>query len=306
MRDPKTLQNVASHDYLVTEEEYQYLEERVKQALRQRLIVRKIFADLYTKPLGIGVEEYAYDKETDVGVAEVAYEFKHFTKDLPTVTRGTIQIPILAKMFEIPRRALEASRRLGRPLNTRAANSAAYRVAYLENSIVINGWASDGSNYDINGFYQAANNDYSTSKDFGTAGNAKTAVAGAIALLNADGIYGPYTLLLHPTQFAELAASVISGVGREIDIVKALLAAEDEGGARGGPARLGKIYSCPYLTDGTGLLIGNAPDIAEIVLGEDIQIEVWEKKPVGTEGIVFEAVVPVIYQTDAFCKLSSI
>lgn len=305
MRDPKNLTEGFS-DYLVTEEEYEYLREKVIEATRQRLIARKILGDLYTKPLGLGVEQYAYDSETDVSTAEVAYEFKHFSEDLPTLTRGTIKIPILAKAFEIPRRALEASRRLGRPLNVRAASSAAYRVSYLENSIVFNGWAEDGSNYDINGLYQAAGNDYSTSKDFGTAGNAKTAVAGAIALLNADGIYGPYTLLLHPTQFAELAASTISGVGREIDVVKALLAAEDEGAGGGGPARLGKIYSCPYLTDGTGLLIGNAPNIAEIVVASDLTIEVWEKKPVGTAGLVFEAVVPVVYETNALCKLSNI
>lgn len=307
MRDPQQIKDGKVNDALLTQEEYQKLRQKVVKALRQKLVVRQIFRDLYSAPLGIGVEEFGYDKETDMSAAEVAYEFKHFSEDIPETTRGTIKIPLLAKKFFIPRRTLAASRRLGRPLDSRSANSAAYRVANLENQLIFQGWASDGSNYDINGFYQAAGNDYSTSKDFGTAGNAIDAVSGAIALLNNDEVYGPYTLFLNPTQFGELAASVLSSGVREIEVVKALLSAEEEGTTAPRNIRSGKIYGVPYITAGTGLLIGNVPEFAEIVVGADADTEIWEHPDhIGTKGMVFEALVPIVYEPNALSKLSSI
>ena len=54
----------------------------------------------------------------------------------------------------------------------------AYKVADKIDNLLLNGWTADGTNYDIEGLYQAADNNYSTSKDFGTAGNAMAAVSG--------------------------------------------------------------------------------------------------------------------------------
>jgi len=192
------------------------------------------------------------------------------------------------------RRDVESSKRYGTPLNTAAASSAAYRVAYAENELALLGWAKDGSTYDINGLYQAANNDYSSAADFGTAGNAIAAVSAALGKLLDDQISPPYNLVLHPTQYAELAGSVLDNGDRELVHVRDIIG--------------GDIFTTPYITDGTGMLLAS-PEARffELVVAQDITVETEElPKTRNTFGRVFECVVPVVYDANAICRLSSI
>jgi len=127
-------------------------------------------------------------------------------------------------------------------LNTASANSAAYRVTNLENNVVINGYAPDGSNYEVKGLYQSVGQT-TAGADFGTAGSAIATVQAALTLFDADDIYGDFDLLLNPVQYNELAVSLFGanseGVA-ELPMVKELIG--------------GNIYKVPFLTAGTGMM----------------------------------------------------
>ncbi|MHC1602350.1 MAG: family 1 encapsulin nanocompartment shell protein [Methermicoccaceae archaeon] len=276
----------------LTPEQYRQVKQEVVIAARRANVARKLMA--VRGPLGLGVQQYSYDTLTELSEAIISHIFETRDVDAPNLTRTNVNIPVLQKTFELQRRDVESSRRFGTPLNTAAASSAAYRVAYAENELAILGWAKDGSTYDINGLYNAAGNDYSTTKDFGTAGNAIDAVAGAMGLLLDDNIAPPYNLVLNPTQYAELTASVLSNGDREITHVKEIIG--------------GDIFVTPYITDGTGMLLAQ-PEARffELVVAQDLTVETEElPKTKNVFGRVFECVVPVVYDVNAICKLSDI
>jgi uncharacterized linocin/CFP29 family protein len=231
-----------------------------------------------------------------MSAAQVDFLFSAISKDTINLTRNDLPVPVLHKEFQIDRRDLESSRRLGTPLDTSAAEAAAYRVGVQEDSLVLQGYAPDGSNYRIQGFYQGAGNDYSTAKDFGTATNIPDAINGAIALLIADSIYSPYNLILHPTQWAETGPLIGSTSRSYRDWIKEAIG--------------GDIFITPAMTAGTGLMM-TAPNsgFSEIALAQDMATEL-EMQPLSLGGNLFgrvyECLVPIVKDSNALCKLSSI
>jgi len=146
-------------------------------------------------------------------------------------------------------------------------------------------------------FYQSAGNSYTTQSDFGTAGIPLEVVAGAIDLMQADNITGPYNLVLNPTQYMELATSILGyGAGeREIAMVKEIL----EGG---------NIYSTSFQPAGTGMLLADASaGFFEMIVAQDMttETEVLQKSK-DLWGRVYECVIPVVYDANAICKLTEI
>ena len=276
----------------LTDEQYRQVKEDVVVAARRACVARKLMA--VRGPLGLGVQQYGYDRLTELSAALVSHVFEARDTDSPNLTRTNVDIPVLQKTFELNRRDVESSRRFGTPLNTAAASSASYRVAYAENEIALLGWAKDGSTYDVKGLYQSAANDYDTTKDFATAGNAITAVSAAMGMLLDDQISPPYNLVLHPTQYAELVASVLSNGDREFTHIRDIIG--------------GEVFPTPFVSDGTAALLAS-PEARffELIIAQDLTVETEElPRTRNTYGRVFEAVVPVVYDSNAICKLSDI
>jgi len=227
-------------------EYYRQIKDAIVFTARKQAVARKI---INTRNIsgGIGVQQWTYDTANEVSDALLTYQFTDTAEDWIELTRTDVPIPLLHKEYRISRRDLAAAARGGFGISTATVSSAAYKVMNLENQLILNGFAADGTNYDIKGLYQSAGNSYTTQKDFGTAGNPLAAVAGAIDLMQADNITGPYNLVLNPTQYMELATSILgSGAGeREMAMVKEIL----EGG---------NIYSTSFQPAETGMLLADA------------------------------------------------
>lgn len=282
-------------DAPVTPEQYKYIDEAVKIAARQAMVGRRLLP-VYG-PLGFGKDAVTYDKLTEVSNAQINLAWKvAFSEDIVNLTRTTLPVPVLSKAFRINRRSLEASRTVGTPLDVATAKSAAYKVALLEDQLIILGYAADGSNYDIKGLYNAANNDYSSAADWGTASNIVTSINGAINLLINDNIYPPYNLVLNPTQWSE-AGVLISNTG----ISYRQWIRETIGG---------EIFVTPTITAGTGMMLAAGDrGFFDLAVGVDLTTELEQldlSKGRDLFGLVYECVVPRIWETNAICKLSSI
>lgn len=277
-------------------ETYMKIKEGIVKNARKHSIARQIIG---VRPLnaGVGLQQWTYDTLTEVSDAQITYAFTETGEDVADFGRSHVPIPVIHKEFRIGYRDIVAAQRGGYPLQASTADSAAYKVMLQENAMLLNGYSADGSTYDIKGLYQGAGNSESTSKDFGTAGNAMAKVQLAITELIADDIYGPYNLVLNPTQFMELAVSVLgSGAGdREINMVRELL----EGG---------QIYSTPFQTVGTGMLLAQpGSGFFEAVMPVDMTVRTETLQKSRDEwGQVYECIVPVIYDADAICKLTAI
>lgn len=294
-------------DYTLSEEEYQEIQKELVRAVRPKQKARIHFGDWYTEPKGIGVQEYGYDTLSEMSAAELTYNFKDPDFDILNIVRSTIKVPILERAGMIMRRDLDSARRQGRALDTMTIEEAGFRVNVLENTLIYQGWSRDGgSTYSINGFYQGAGSDFSTTADYGTAGKAIIATSGAIALSEAQNIEGPYKNILNGVQFAQLNSSVLSSGVREKEIVRDLLNDdEDDLPSEGAPFK-GILTKASQIAAGTGLLVGNNPNGARIIVAADMQTEDWAMPPTGTKVMVWEALVPLIYNSYTFTKMSVI
>lgn len=272
---------------------YRQIKDRIVFTARTQSVARRLINARLVGG-GIAVQQWTYDQANEVSDALLTYAFTDTAEDQIELSRTDVPIPVLHKEFRIGRRDLAAAQRGGFALNAATASSAAYKVMNLENSMVLNGYAADGSNYDIKGLYQSAANTKSGA-DFGTAGNALKSVAGAIELMMADEITGPYNLTLNPTQYMELAISESTGGNPELPAVLKLL----EGG---------EIITTSWQTAGTGMLTADKNSgFFELVVPQDMtfETEILQKSK-DLWGRVYECVIPVIYEPNAICKITGI
>lgn len=273
---------------------YRQIKDRIVFTARTQSVARRL---INTRLVGggIAVQQWTYDQANEVSDALLTYAFTDTGEDTIELSRSDVPIPVLHKEFRIGRRDLAAAQRGGFALNASTASSAAYKVMNLENKIVLDGYTVDGSNYEIKGLYQSAGNTVSTSYDFGTSGNPLKAVAEGIGELMEDEITGPYNLVLNPTQYMELAISETDGGNPELPAVQKLL----EGG---------EIITTSWQTAGTGMITASMDSgFFELVIPQDMtyETEVLQKSK-DLWGRVYECIVPVVYDTNAICKLASI
>lgn len=281
-----------------------YFDKELIEPLRQQLIGRKL-VNVNPNIKGAGIHSADIMKVIEMGAGFITYELPSgdISRDMIRVDSSVVKIPVLWKGYEVPRDSWDAMKNRNVALDTAAMLSAAQMVGVDEDQLVIDGWKPDGTNYVITGLYQSANNDYSTGKDFGTYGYATDAVAGAMALLEADYVYPPYNLVLNAVQMNELRASRSANGVREMPEILELL---NDGV---GP---GKIFSTPAIADTTGLVIpvDAARAYLELIVPRDMQNTLGEDSKIPDispiYGTTFELVYPHIKQTNALCKLSSI
>jgi uncharacterized linocin/CFP29 family protein len=296
---------LAKGNTTVTQEQHRQILEEVVIAARQQMIARDLLGPDIVFYNDFGVQSVGYDTLTEMSAAQMDYKLTE-NEDTIGLARTNVPIPIIHKEFEIDARDLASSQRFGIPLSTSGAQAAAYRVAMLEDAALIRGHSRDGSTYEEKGFYESANNNYSTTADFGTAGKGISATQGGIALLTADNIKPPYNMVLATTQFNELAASIYTGGVSEIEKVQNMLTSGrvDKAGTNGG----GLILSSDDLTAGTGMIIA-APGRGfykyHVPLDLSTKLTILEKSE-NLWGRVMICGRLVIGDTNAICKLSDI
>jgi uncharacterized linocin/CFP29 family protein len=272
----------------LTEQEYKYLDEAVKDPPRQILVGRRIATT--TGPLGEGVLTVQWNKISEVGAAELFLGQKMtLSEDVIDRTSPSLDMPALARGFRIPRRTIEAARRMGTPIDVITARSASYRVSLLEDELVIKG--KEG----INGLYDGAGNT-DTGADWATPTNIPLAIEKGIAKLREDNIYGPYNLVCAEEQWGYLYALVGNTADYYYDLIKRRIG--------------GDIYPSGFLTTGTVMLTAMpSAGFFDLPLGVEIHAEV-EELPLNEfkdlYGVVWEAITPRIRESNAICTLTSL
>ncbi len=273
--------------------------------LREALVGRKLIPrNTKLSGKGIGMESVDYYTFGDLSAGLVDYSLPDNIGDQDTVdlTTTTIKMAYLSKSFKIRRTSYEAYKLKNIPIDNSAAMTIADLVAMAENTVLIQGWKPDGTNYRINGLYNAANNTEATASDFGTYGNAMIKARLAMALLLADNILPPYNLTLNPTQYSELAGSISTTGASEWDQVIKLL--NPNGG------NTGQIFMSTDITAATGMMTGIGNKYFDYIEGQAPKYQLTFDSKMGALspvfGLLYEAVVPRIKQTNAICKLTGI
>lgn len=277
------------------------------EPLRQALVGRQL---VYANPniKGDGIYNVDINTLSNMGEAYISYALPSESdpRDSIKVTRTNVNIPVVSKGFEIPREDFEAFRRAGIMIDTSAAQSAAFVAGLKEDTLILQGWKPDGTNYTIPGLYQSAGNDYSSATVILTPGSLTTAVAGALGLMDDDNALAPaYNLTMNPAQYAH-ALAVRSAQGNlELPEVITLL-------NRGTPGGAGRVLSSKGLPATTALIspVDPARRFIEIYQVKDFttQLGMDSKMPDTSKiyGSVWALTYPHIKQANALCKLSNI
>lgn len=279
----------------VTEEQYKQIDQTVRRSAQEVMVARQI-TSLFG-PLGFGKQAVTFDKLTERRDANVQFAFRpNKDEDNVNLARTTNKIAFIDAPFRIPSQSLAASRTTGTPLDVLNAQSAGYKVALKENAIILDGFAADGTNYDIEGFYQGAGNTEATADDYGTAGNAVLKMTLAMAVLRTDNIFPPYNKVLNPTQYNQMLGLIANTGILEIDVVQRQIK--------------GQIYESPTQTAATGMLMGQAGrGFFDVALGVDVTTELEQMGLADGKdlyGVVYESLAPRIWEDNAICTLTSI
>ena len=276
-----------------------YFDKEMIKPLQQRFIGRKLVPK-NTELSGKGIGMETVDVWTLLRMADATISLGLPTgyEDTADVTKATLNLPILHHPFTLPRRMYETYKMAGIGIEAALSLEAAYRVQLQEEALILNGWAPDGATYTISGLYQSAGNAETTADDFGTYGNAVAKIALAKALLETDSVYGPYNLVLNPTQENELLGSFSTTGASEWDQVMKML-------------KGGDIFSSPIQTAATGMLMAT-PNKAyfDLVIPQEYKTQLNEDPKLGTlspiHGVVYECLAPRVKQTNAICTLTNI
>ena len=282
------------------------LDEAMVEPLRRKLVGRKLIAENTSKR---GTGKYAIDIDTitEISAAHITYSLDDIgsSSDMIEATTTRKQIPIPYKSFTVPAQAYQAYKSEGKAIDTAAAVSAAYVVGQIEDAMIINGWAPDGTNYEIEGLYQAAGTT-ATGATWATGGNCIKSVQAGISALEDQGVSGPYHLLLHKDQAKELRGNVLSGSGRESKQVLEMMNMDDPN------MHEGKVWQCHDMTANYALLMPVDPAgvyfelVNPVLIHTELGVDSKKPKSSAIYGHVWEVMVPVIKQTTAICKIDTI
>lgn len=285
----KPLKYVGKDEFLTTNQGKYLLSSAVGVA-RREFKARRLFGTPMYVPKN--TLTFAYNTLTEMAAArtDAKYPGKE-SLDIINLTESSVNIPIHHKEFEIPKADVDASNESDVPLPTRFSDAATYQVGYQEDYVVING---DGKS--ITGLYAAAGNSEASSYNWSTATNIPLSINAAITLFQTDKIYGPYNLFINPTEEGEAMQLIANTAVPWMDWILKRIG--------------GQVIVSDVITAGTGLMLkANKTGMYDLVVAEDITVETEQQGVRAGRslfGRVYARSLPVVFQANALCKMTTI
>lgn len=258
---------------VLRKQEWEELDAAVVQAAQTRLVVQPMLVrrGLVRRLGGLGslVSQWPVSSAMSAATVNLTGQGKG-EEDLPEQLLKGVPVPVIFKEFSIGQRVLEASRRLGDSLDVTAGVEAARVVAEGIESLCINGSSAISLNgYVIYGLSNQTNINTDTAAnygggDWGTISNIVPTVAGMIDAANGDNYFGPFGILIYPTQYNQAALSFYTdGSGQTaLQRIQAL-------------ANVAEVQMCAALDAGEVCLFQMTADVVDWAEAMAIQTLEW-------------------------------
>ncbi len=235
---------------ILTLEQKRKIRANIIDVATPKLNARTILSPL---PVGQGVQEFGYDKSSDMTDAEIIDKFSPGSRDDARLTRKATGIPILHKGFNISRIDMFSSN----ALKSRFQTIAAKKVAQLENSLIING----NSTFNISGVLDVYNNSVTAGLNWGTGTftelkNPYQDIVNAKAVLANKGFEAKFAMM-DPVNAAEAKKKVPGAAGTWMEMIK---------------GEIPNVIEESAMPEGTIVLGDVGNDVAEYVLAEDMNL----------------------------------
>jgi uncharacterized linocin/CFP29 family protein len=235
-------------DYLMrddapfSEKEWAKLDELVVDVARKLLVGRR-FIHL-TGPLGVGVQTVPVPTVSggEAGEREVIQVTGH----------RFLSLPLIHQDFRLAWRDIEASRRMGWPLELGPAAAASAACARAEDELIFLGHAEHG----YEGLLNATDRHTVPLGDWDESGQGFADIVAATEALVADGFYEPFAVVLSPALYAK-TQRIAKGIGRlESKLIKDV--------AEGG------LFRSPVLAEDQGLVVALGAHNFDLVVAQDL------------------------------------
>ena len=178
-------------------------------------------------PNAMGITVVQHETVSDMSNADVNMSgIAEGERDRLKFAQVNTPLPIVHKDFQLSLRNLESGRRLGQPLDTTSAQTAARKVADQLENILFNGVAITSGGGTVYGYRtHPSRNTGSTTADWSTA-TGEQIVADVLAMIDkavADNMYGPYIVYVSNSSYVNMledfkAASDKSTIQRVLEI----------------------------------------------------------------------------------------
>ena len=262
-----------TNDVLRKDEWKQYDARLIEVATARMPLVQELLSRglVYNIPDGLGTTILEWEDVSDMNDAEVS---------MSAVTAGendaleydlhSMPLPIIHKGFSINIRKLHASRKTGQPLDTAQAAISGRKVAEATETMVIAGHAVKLGTSVIYGLNTVPNSnaiamtgawDSST-----TAPQYITDILAAVAALQADHMYGPYTLMINYTTYNRLQNDYSTSGASVLTIMERILKTEG----------VAKMIPSTDVPDNTAFLVQMTSDVIDEVIGLQPTVVQWE------------------------------
>ncbi len=256
---------------VLRKEEWIQFDEALIQIARQRLVG---VGDLLSAGLrfdianALGTTRLEWERISDMEPAELSMSgVKEGEVDRVTFDLQSIPLPIIHKDFNINIRALEASRKLGQPLDTTQVQLSTRLVTEKVEDILFNGATIASTNGTIFGYLNAP--DRSTgalTKDWTTA-TGEEILANVISMtdgLRADNMYGPYAMYIPQTYWGTLQDDFKANSDRST--IERLMALSD----------ISFIHASSNITGNNVIMVQLTSDVVQEVVGMEPTVLEWE------------------------------
>ena len=236
---------------VLTQEQIEQLRTKMIGVVDKLLVGRQV---LNPVTVDAGVQTYGYDKLTDMTDAEIIDKVSPGSKDMYSVNRSTVDVPILHKGFAVSRIDLMSSERTGESIKTIGLARSARKVAELEDKLIFVG----DTTYGIDGIEQIFGETSAADQTWDTAAteaaNPYKDVLDAITVMD----YDPDFLVLNRTNYMEARHKIPDQSDSWMSMIQSDL--------------IPNVLQSTNVPEGTGYMGLVGDDIADLVIAENYNL----------------------------------
>ena len=217
---------------------------------------------------GLGSLVSIYHMVSDMNAAEVSMLASADTEQARFEYEPvSVPIPVIFKEFQLDRRLLESSRRLGDGVDVSHAAAAARVVTEKLEDLLFNGNTTVYGGMPIYGYRTHPSRNTAAGADWGTTSNIHANVLQMLVAMDNDNVTGPFFLYIAPKQFREMhvfidASNTLTAIASIREIFPEITA----------------IKRAPAIPAGQAVLVSMTNETVDLAIAEDLMVVEWEEK----------------------------
>jgi len=291
-----SLRRVGRDTGRLTLEEWQYVDREIIETVRPRLVGRLLYA--LTPLPHAGFMQIKNYRRTDMSQAQISMRGLGGSRDRTVKTPETINMPVVAKNFDLHWREILAARYNGLPMDVQEATNAGIQVSEEEDKLMLSGQYTGWPAYDVQGFTSITGRN-TTASTGAWPGTAFADINAARSALKSSGFQGvPFALVARAADLGDLDALIANQTMtyREALLSNGLVQAIFESD---------NLFANDGGTDSAVVCVPGRQNF-DLLQGQALTTFLWQDEDMNILGKVYSVVVPRIRQPTSVCEITGV